>query len=617
VVTCKLTVKSLAHVPAVADSNQGGQIRRQSSADADPLVKHLKSGAGGFLTKNTEMTFDKIEGHQLRLTGQATKKSASRMMDTDFQKLGIGGLNREFADIFRRAFVSRILPPETVLKLGIKHVRGLMLYGPPGCGKTLIARQISKVLQGSDHSREPKIVSGPEVLSKFVGETEKNVRELFADAESEQLSAGDDSELHVIIFDEIDAICKKRGSRGDSTGVGDSLVNQLLAKIDGVNSLNNVLLIGMTNRLDMIDSALLRPGRFEVQIEIGLPDEEGREQIINIHTKSMRDGGCLANDVEVPELAKETKNFSGAEIEGLVKSAVSFATQRHINTDNIGQLMDTDKIMITADDFQGALDEVHPAFGVQGEDELKGLYRNGIIPYSESFQHLHRTVQELAAQSQTSARTPLLSLLLAGEKGAGKTALVAKLAAESGFAFTKIITADQMIGMGENQKCIHIAEIFEKAYKSPQSLIILDDIERLIDFVPVGPRFANLVLQALLVLINKPPPREDRKLMIIGTTSNRLMLRELGLVQVFNVELAMPLLQTEHEVIAVVSHLIERKLEGEEPLRIDEGELVLIGANCHKPIAVKTLLVVIEMARQGVEKVSYGRFMECLSSIGA
>jgi vesicle-fusing ATPase len=148
----------------------------------------------------------------------------------------------------------------------------MILYGPPGTGKTLIARKISQVL----NCNEPKVVNGPEIFDKFVGGSEENVRKLFAEAESEQQSKGDDSELHVIIFDEIDAICRKRGSTSGGTGVNESVVNQLLSKIDGVDSLSNILIIGMTNRLDMIDEALLRPGRFEIHLEIGLPDDKGR-----------------------------------------------------------------------------------------------------------------------------------------------------------------------------------------------------------------------------------------------------------------------------------------------------------------------------------------------------
>ena len=132
------------------------------------------------------------------------------------------------------------------------------------------------------NGKEPKIVNGPEVLNKYVGASEENIRALFAEAEADQAAHKEYSELHVIIFDEIDAICKARGSVGGGSGVHDTVVNQLLTKIDGVDSLNNILLIGMTNRKDMLDEALLRPGRLEVQVEIGLADAKGRLQILKV-----------------------------------------------------------------------------------------------------------------------------------------------------------------------------------------------------------------------------------------------------------------------------------------------------------------------------------------------
>lgn len=252
------------------------------------------------------------------------------------------------------------------------------MYGPPGTGKTLMARQIGKML----NAREPKIVNGPEILNKFVGESEKNIRELFAEAEVEYKAKGDESGLHIIIFDELDAICKQRGSTGGGTGVGDSVVNQLLSKMDGVDQLNNILIIGMTNRLDMIDEALLRPGRLEVHMEISLPDEGGRLQILNIHTAKMRTNNVMAGDVILEELAALTKNFSGAELSGLVKSATSFAFNRHIKvgtTAGVGD--DLDQMQVNLDDFLNALDEVKPAFGV-AEEELKSVIQNGIIKFA-------------------------------------------------------------------------------------------------------------------------------------------------------------------------------------------------------------------------------------------
>jgi vesicle-fusing ATPase len=261
-----------------------------------------------------------------------------------------------------------------------------------------MARQIGKML----NAREPKIVNGPEILNKYVGQSEENIRKLFADAEKEVCfdviwllpvlltprkkykEKGDESGLHIIIFDELDAIFKQRGSTNTGTGVGDTVVNQVLSKMDGVDQLNNILIIGMTNRIDMIDEALLRPGRLEVHMEISLPDEHGRYQILTIHTAKMRTNGVMDGDVDIKELAKLTKNFSGAEIGGLVKSATSFAFNRHVKVGTIAGISDdVENLRVNAGDFANALEEVHPAFGVS-EEELAQVIQNGIIHYGTS-----------------------------------------------------------------------------------------------------------------------------------------------------------------------------------------------------------------------------------------
>lgn len=305
-----------------AGSASGGSLR-------DP-------NARGILTQHTEADFFKDARTDIKLKASRRRPAVNSIVQPGFkfEDMGIGGLDTEFSAIFRRAFASRIFPPDLVEKLGIQHVRGVLLFGPPGTGKTLIARQIGKML----NAREPKVINGPEVLNKYVGQSEENIRKLFADAEKEYKEKGDDSGLHVIIFDELDAVCKQRGSGGGSTGVGDSVVNQLLSKLDGVDQLNNILLIGMTNRMDMIDEALLRAGRLEVHMEISLPDEAGRAQILKIHTTKMRANNVIDGDVNIEELAKLTKNFSGAEINGLVKAASSFAFNRHIKVGTMASI---------------------------------------------------------------------------------------------------------------------------------------------------------------------------------------------------------------------------------------------------------------------------------------
>lgn len=214
-----LTIKTveLMDLMSEKESQQPGNVA------TDPTAR-------GILTPHTLLNFYKDAKSGLNLKASDRRPAANSIIRPDFkfEDMGIGGLDSEFSTIFRRAFASRIFPPGLIEKLGIQHVKGILLYGVPGTGKTLIARQIGKML----NAREPKIINGPEVLNKYVGQSEENIRKMFADAEKEYKEKGDESALHIIIFDELDAVCKQRGSgAGGGTGVGDSVVNQLLSKV--------------------------------------------------------------------------------------------------------------------------------------------------------------------------------------------------------------------------------------------------------------------------------------------------------------------------------------------------------------------------------------------------
>ena len=444
------------------------------------------------------------------------------------------------------------------------------------------------------NAREPKIINGPEVLNKFVGQSEENVRALFKDAEVEYKARGDDSELHIIIFDEFDAICRQRGSRSDSTGVGDSVVNQLLAKMDGVEQLNNVLIIGMTNRKELIDEALLRPGRFEVHIEIHLPDEPGRVQIFNIHTAKMRASKKIADDVSIEKLAARTKNFSGAEIEGVVKSAASFAMNRYVKAEGSVQVSkDVSQIQVTQEDFDAALNEIVPAFGA-APDELSPAITNGIIKYNQDVDDILRAGELFVKQVMNSKRTPLMSILLHGLSGAGKTALAAQLALASGYPFIKMISPETMVGMNESQKCTAINHVFENSYRSKLSLIVIDSIERLLEYVPLGPRFSNVVLQTLMVLLRRPPPQGHR-LLIICTTSQRVALERMDLRDSFDALIPVPNIRDVDSIFAVVKEL--GLFDSKEEMGLQEADTTKIS------IGVKKLITIAETAKQSEDKV--------------
>lgn len=487
----------------------------------------------GLLTEETEFFFSKSPGSIVRIKGGNSRPKEIFRPDFDFEKMGIGGLEREFSDIFRRAFASRVVPPSTVQKLGMQHVKGMLLYGPPGTGKTLIARQIGKMLNG----KEPKVVNGPEVLNKFVGQSEENIRNLFLDAENDAQENGDASELHIIIFDEIDAICKQRGTTNSSAGVGDTVVNQLLSKIDGVNSLNNILVIGMTNRKDMIDEALLRPGRLEVHVEISLPDEEGRQQILRIHTSKMRENKMLGEDVSLASLAAQTQNYSGAELEGVCKSAASYALNRLVDYQDVRKKVDTSGMNVTMDDFQKALVEVQPAFGM-GKDDFARCLLGGFYIYGNRMQQALKSGKLFRDAVAAEGGSPLLSVLIEGPSGTGKTALAALLAVESGFPFVRFVSPEHYVGYSEVAKCQALAKLFDDAQKSSLSVVVLDDIERMIEFSPIGPRFSNLILQTLIVL-TKRVPEKGRRLLLLGTTSCADILERLDYRKAFSTELSM------------------------------------------------------------------------------
>lgn len=561
-------------------------LRASTLTVVDPGAEQ-QSVQQGMLIPETAFVFEVKHGSGIKISGQRSVIATQlfKHKEFNFERLGIGGLDLQFEQIFRRAFASRVFPPSVVERLGIHHVKGVLLYGPPGTGKTLIARQIGKMLNG----KEPKIVNGPEVLNKYVGASEENIRNLFKEAEFDYEKFGEASELHVIIFDEIDAICKSRGSVRDGSGVHDTIVNQLLTKIDGVDALNNILLIGMTNRKDMLDEALLRPGRLEVQVEIGLPDEAGRLQILKIHTGRMEENSFLARDVDLLELASCTQNFSGAEIEGLVKSAASFALNRQVDVNDLTKPIEEENIKVTMADFLLALGEVVPAFGaVVGT--LESYRLNGMLDYGDRYRHLLSSIRMLVNQVRTSAVTPLITCLLEGPSGTGKTALAATVAIESEFPFVKVLSAESMVGFSEQSKCSQIAKVFDDAYKSPLSVVVLDDIERLLEFVAIGPRFSNSVLQALLVMLKRAPP-PGRKLFIIGTTSQGRVMQDMDLSQTFNVVLNVPALNRLEmkSVLAQVGAFTGTDLD------VATTELL------EPEVPVKRLLLLVELARQGLK----------------
>ena len=344
----------------------------------------------------------------------------------------------------------------------------------------------------------------------------------------------------------------------------------------------------MTNRKDMIDEAVLRPGRLELHVEIGLPDEDGRKQILAIHTHEIRQNGFLDPRVDLNSIAARTKNYTGAEMEGLIKAACSYVFSRGVDLNNLAAGADFSGIMVGPEDFERALNECHPAFGVR-EDELAQVIANGIISHGAEFDRVKQTLVKMTQQVLNSSRTPLVSVMLTGARGSGKSALAADLALNGGFPFVKRITGESLVGLHEDGRANIVQKAFRDAYKSPSALIILDDIERIMEYVAIGPRFSNQVLQTLLVLVKAQPPPGHR-LMVVGTTSIPDMLEAMQVTDAFYLCLPVPSLETASQFSAVLS---SGKL-----LTMSAPDVAAVSAHlAGKSMGIKKLLNIVEMSR--------------------
>jgi transitional endoplasmic reticulum ATPase len=249
----------------------------------------------------------------------------------------VGGLE-ELKEELREAIEWPIKHKEAFEYVDVESPKGVLLYGPPGTGKTLIAKALAKMTDSNFIS-----VKGPELLSKWVGESEKGVREIFRKAR--QVAPC------IIFFDEIDALVPRR-SGGDSSHVSENVVSQILTEIDGLEELHNVLIIGATNRLDIVDDALLRPGRFDRIIEVPKPDAKGREQIFKIHTKKKP----LSDDVDIAKIVELTNGFSGAEMSAVANRAAISALKRYVS----GKSENVKDIKISQQDILDAIEKIKP-----------------------------------------------------------------------------------------------------------------------------------------------------------------------------------------------------------------------------------------------------------------
>ena len=319
----------------------------------DKKIQKEKTGSFGFIDSDTEIVFKSHEESDLII------RKRPKILDVDdpikyLENLGIGGIDEEFNEVFRTFLFYSDTFKDELEKRDLKPIRGILFCGPPGTGKTSLAKHVGEML-GCEGKRL-KMITSTEIFNMWFGESESKIRELFEPAEEAYERFKDDSDLYILVIEEIDALLPKRGASFNK--VRDSLVNQFLSIMDGLNQIHNILVIGTTNRIEDIDPAALRHGRFGVHVKIDKPNEAGRRKIFEIHTKKLKEEGILGSDVDFGELARMTPDMTGADIEGFVKEAnlVSLLRLQKLNCTK-EEIASRPERIVTMKDFEKVINE--------------------------------------------------------------------------------------------------------------------------------------------------------------------------------------------------------------------------------------------------------------------
>ncbi|TKX81169.1 AAA family ATPase [Halorubrum sp. SD626R] len=366
----------------------------------------------------------------------------------------IGGLDEEL-ELVRETIELPLSEPEVFTRLGIDPPKGVLLHGPPGTGKTLIARAVANEVDA-----EFITVDGPEIMSKYKGESEERLRDVF-DRASEAAPA-------IIFFDEIDSIAGKRDDGGD---VENRVVGQLLSLMDGLDARGDVIVIGATNRVDTLDPALRRGGRFDREIEIGVPGEAGRRQILDVHTRRMP----LADDVDLDRIASRTHGFVGADIEGLTQEAAMTALRRARESDARA----LDDVTVGKADFEAAHANVEPSAMREYVAEQPATDFADVGGLPEAKEKLERAVTwplTYGPLFDAADADPPTGVLLHGPPGTGKTLLARAIAGESGVNFIQVAGPELLDRyVGESEKAVR--DLFDRARQAAPVIVFFDEID--------------------------------------------------------------------------------------------------------------------------------------------
>ena len=390
----------------------------------------------------------------------STIEGVGNLVDVSYED--IGGLKEEVKKV-REMIEIPLKRPELFEKLDIAPPKGVLMHGPPGTGKTLLAKAVA-----SESDAHFIAINGPEIMSKYVGGSEENLREYFEEAEENSPS--------IIFIDELDAIAPKREETNGE--VERRTVAQLLTLMDGLKSRGQVVVIGATNRPDSLDPALRRPGRFDREIEIGVPDSEERKEVLEIHTRNMP----LADDVDLDKISNTTHGFVGADLESLCKEAAMRVVRRILpeiqNDEEIPKEV-MEKIVVTGDDFKNAQKEIQPSALREVLVQIPDIKWSDIGGLENIKQELKEAVEWPLKHPETFQRLgirPPKGTLLYGIPGTGKTLLAKAVASESEANFISIKGPELLSKwVGESEKGVR--EVFRKAKQAAPTVIFFDEID--------------------------------------------------------------------------------------------------------------------------------------------
>ncbi|MDI6855308.1 MAG: CDC48 family AAA ATPase [Candidatus Thermoplasmatota archaeon] len=376
----------------------------------------------------------------------------------------IGGLKREVG-LIREMVELPLKHPELFQKLGVEPPKGVLLHGPPGTGKTLIAKAVA-----NETDANFLIISGPEIIGKYYGESEARLREIFEEAENNPPS--------IVLIDELDSIAPKRSEMTGERMVERRVVAQLLALMDGLKTKGKIVVIGATNQPDLLDSALRRGGRFDREIEIGIPDRNGRLEILQIHTRGMP----LDEKVDLDKIADITHGFVGADLAALCKESAMHALRKILPKINIEEEIPPEileALEITMDDFYGALKGVTPSAMREVFIEAPKVKWKDVGGLEQAKQELIEAVEwplKYPEVFETFKTKPPKGILLYGPPGTGKTLLAKAVATESEANFISIKGPELLSKfVGESERGVR--EMFRKARQAAPCIIFFDEID--------------------------------------------------------------------------------------------------------------------------------------------